>query len=289
MAWNDSADLRDKMAALEALFFSSLQVPDPNGAVARLAVTTTIDSESLTLAWNDLIGSLREWVGERVIKDLRARTITVTPKHYERTIGINKDHLADDKLGLCMENMRGLASLVQQDYRRKVVERLMAAFTDIGWDGKAILANDHPKDDGTTIDNLTSDALDATGLANAIQYFDSLVGVDGEPLYVQPDLLACGPAQRANAEALLKADRLASGATNVNFQRLDLLVDPGITSNNWFVLCTNGPVKPIRLVTRKLAEVRFDEPFGRNEYLAGVDARHAAVWTSYQFVWGSDG
>jgi len=291
MAWLDSSDLRAKMAALEAAFMDALQQADPKGVVARIAQETTIDSESVTIGWNDLIGTLTEWVGERKVRDLQARSITVTPRHWERTVGIDKDHLADDKLGLAMESMQRLAGIVALDYRVKLVAKLMAGFTDLGWDGKAIFAADHPIEvDGvaSTLDNLSDQNPDATGLAEALLYFDSLKAPDGSPLYVEPDLLVCGPEQRATAEATLKSDRLANGASNINFQRCDMLVDPGVTGTYWFLLSTSV-VKPVRLVKRKLAEVKFDEPYMLNQYLAGVDARHDALHTTYQVMWGSTG
>ena len=294
MGWLGGADLLAKQATLEAVFMAAMQNPDPKGVIARLASDITIDTESVVLAWNDLIGTMREWLGDRTIVNLQGRSITVTPRHWERSVGINKDHLQDDKLGLASETMNGLARVVQMDYRRKLVAKLMAGFTDLGCDGKAIFATDHPYVDAITgvagtIDNLSATNVSTALVDEAILYFDTLVSPDGSELYVEPDVAIVAPAQRAAWEAILLSPTLTGGAANPYYHRLDLIVDPGMTTKHAIIACTTGPVKPARLIKRKMAEVKFEEPFLRNEYLAGVDARHDAVLTSYQLMYGSTG
>lgn len=295
--WLGAADILEKQALLESVFFGGLQTPDPAGLVARVATEQNITTESVVLAWNDLIGTLNEWVGDRVAGNLKGRSVTLTPRHWEKSVKLNRDHFADDNLGLCRESMNGLSMTVNMDYRAKVAAELLYGFTRVGWDGKAIFANDHPYvRDGVagTIDNLSALNVGATGLAAAISYFDNLVGPDGGRLYVQPDLLVCAPGQRADAEALLKAPTGAAGATNIDYQRLDLMIEPGFTDKYWMVLCTRGPVKPVRLVKRQMAQMAWTglnpaEWQAQNDITAGVDARHDAIWTSYQFAWGSTG
>lgn len=292
--WIGAADLLAKQATLEAVFMSAMQNPDPKGLVARVAQEVSIDTESVTLTWNDLIGTMEEWIGDRTLSNLRNRSITLTPRHWQRAVNINKDHFADDKLGLASESMNGLAKVVMMDYRKKVAEKLLAGHTDIGWDGKTIFAADHPYVDAITgvagtIDNLSALNVSAAGLEEAVAYFDNLKGPDGSPLYVEPDTLIVAPGQRSDAEELIMRQFDSSGANNLWYQRFQLIVEPAFTDKYWCLLSTTGPVKPIKLVKRQMAEVRFDEPFMRNDISAGVDARHDAIWTSYQFAFGSTG
>lgn len=292
--WIGAADLLAYQKTLEAVFFSAMQNPDPKGLVARVAQETTIDTESVVLAWNDLIGTMREWVGDRVLTNLHGRTITLTPRHWERSVQINKDHFADDKIGLCAEQMNGLAKVVQMDYRKKVAEKLLAGFTDIGWDGKAIFAANHPYVDAITgvagtIDNLSAANVGAPLLEEAVAYFDNLKAPDGSPLYVEPDTWVVAPGQRSDAEELMLRQYDAAGGNNLWYGRFQLIVEPSFPNKYSVLLCTSGPTKPIRLVKRQMAEVLFDEPYMRNDIIAGVDARHDAIWTSYQFAFGSTG
>jgi phage major head subunit gpT-like protein len=51
-------------------------------------------------------------------------------------------------------------------------------------------------------------------------------GDGNRKLGITPDLLVCGPANRSKAEAMLKAQKNAAGADNVNYNKVELLVTP---------------------------------------------------------------
>jgi phage major head subunit gpT-like protein len=53
-----------------------------------------------------------------------------------------------------------------------------------------------------------------------------LKGDKGKPLGVKPTLLVCGPTQRAAALEVVKSERAANGATNINRDAVDVLVTP---------------------------------------------------------------
>lgn len=56
-----------------------------------------------------------------------------------------------------------------------------------------------------------------------------LVNGDGNrPLGVTPDLLVCGPNNQANFERILKAEKNAAGASNVNYNKVQLFVSPWV-------------------------------------------------------------
>ncbi|HHO59911.1 MAG TPA: hypothetical protein ENJ64_06675 [Thiotrichales bacterium] len=49
---------------------------------------------------------------------------------------------------------------------------------------------------------------------------------EGRPLGIMPNVLVCGPSNRAAAKSVIKAQRLANGASNTNFEAVELLVVP---------------------------------------------------------------
>lgn len=69
-------------------------------------------------------------------------------------------------------------------------------------------------------------ALDVNAFNAARLALETQRRPDGTPLPVKATHLVCGPSRRAEAEAILKAQYLANGATNVNYQAVDLVVDP---------------------------------------------------------------
>lgn len=291
MGWSDSAEIRAKMASLEQLFFDDLAAGVRQAIVSAIAIVSTIGAESVTFTWNDLLGGLREWIGKREYDDMQSRKITLIPRHWQKAVKIDKDHFADDLFDLAKETMLTLPGIVEEDYAIKVIRKLLDGYTDVGWDGVTIFSNSHPVADGTVIDNLTDAALDATSLAAAELYFGTMKAPTGDrKLRIQPDLLVTGPANEAACRALFDKDKLANGEANINYKRYQYMIDPEIEATDWFLLCTNKKVKPIRLVLRKLTDLVFDEAdFDENVVKAGVDARHDAVWTSYQLAYGSTG
>ncbi|WAR43605.1 Mu-like prophage major head subunit gpT family protein [Methylomonas rapida] len=70
--------------------------------------------------------------------------------------------------------------------------------------------------------------LDATNFADLYNRMLSQVGDGGIKLGTVPTLLVCGPTNRVAAENLLLRDRLATGETNINYKKVDLLVTPWV-------------------------------------------------------------
>jgi phage major head subunit gpT-like protein len=55
---------------------------------------------------------------------------------------------------------------------------------------------------------------------------ETVKGDGNRKLGITPDLLVCGPANRSKAEALLKAQKNAAGADNINYNKVKLVVTP---------------------------------------------------------------
>ena len=55
---------------------------------------------------------------------------------------------------------------------------------------------------------------------------ETVKGDGNRKLGITPNLLVCGPSNRSKAEALLKAQKNAAGADNVNYNKVELLVSP---------------------------------------------------------------
>jgi phage major head subunit gpT-like protein len=71
--------------------------------------------------------------------------------------------------------------------------------------------------------------LDATAFDAHLADMMAFTSDNGAKLGVKPTLMVVGPSNRAAAKVLLESQYLASGATNTNFQAVDLLVTPYLT------------------------------------------------------------
>jgi phage major head subunit gpT-like protein len=72
----------------------------------------------------------------------------------------------------------------------------------------------------------SSAALDAAGFAAADLMLSSFTKDYGQPLGVAPNLLVCGPSNKAAAKAVIEAQFIAGGGSNINYKSVDLLVVP---------------------------------------------------------------
>jgi phage major head subunit gpT-like protein len=72
----------------------------------------------------------------------------------------------------------------------------------------------------------SKDTLDQTNFDLAYASMLSLESDEGRPLGIMPDVLVCGPSQRAAANALLEAQFISGGTSNTNFKAVELIVVP---------------------------------------------------------------
>lgn len=73
---------------------------------------------------------------------------------------------------------------------------------------------------------MSKEALDAQSFNDAYKQLQSMKADGGRPLGIRPTLLVVPPALRAAALEVVKAERLANGATNVNREVVEVLDTP---------------------------------------------------------------
>ena len=64
--------------------------------------TTTIpmSTEVITMPFLEQLTGMREWIDDRVINNLRADRLSVTPRKFELTYGIPREAIEDDTYGI---------------------------------------------------------------------------------------------------------------------------------------------------------------------------------------------
>lgn len=110
-----------------------------------------------------------------------------------------------------------------------------------------LVAMTQPNDEGVFMDNIyrygadlrcnvgfglwqlahkSTATLTSANFDDAFAKMQSLKADGDRPLAITPTLLVVGPSNRAAAMAAIKAERSASGATNTNYNAVDLMVSP---------------------------------------------------------------
>lgn len=248
---------------------------------------------------NDLPG-VREWIGDRHVHQLTASGYTVKNRDWEITVGVDRNDIEDDNLGLYGTKAAVMADSTQRHYDELVFALLAAGFSSTCYDGQYFFDTDHPITDAagaeTTFANTDggsgnawfiaatgspllpiilqkrrdyqfvskdspnddgvfwqkkfyygADARYAVGYGLPQLCWGSKQTLDAthfntgyDALYAMPRdgggkiapskfVLFVGPSNRAAAEAVVGAQFLAGGATNVNYQKAELVVVPWLT------------------------------------------------------------
>ena len=266
----------------------------------KIAMRVQSGSRSNTYGWLGNWPGFREWVGDRVVKSMKAHSYAIPNKHFESTVGVDRDDIEDDEIGIYapMFEEMGRAAHVFPD--KLVFGLLKKGFETECYDGQYFFDTDHPvypEVDGTGTAVATSNMQEGSSTpwflldtsrslkplifqerkqpefvrrdkstddpvftSNQAQY-----GVDcrsnvgfglwqlafgskaeltkdnlnkaiasmqereadgGDPMGVNPTILVVPPSLRDVALELVKAERNAAGATNVNRNTVEVLVTP---------------------------------------------------------------
>lgn len=263
----------------------------------KVAMRVPSSTSQETYAWLGTTTRFREWVGDRVIQNLRSYDFTLKNLPFENTVGVNRDHIEDDQYNVYSPMIAQLGQDAREHPDEKVFSLLANGFAATGYDGQFFFDTDHPviQADGSTasvsntgggagtawflldtsrmvkplifqvrkdynfvaLDQETDEnvfmrkefvygvdarvnagyglwqlaygskqTLDTTNYAAARAAMMGMKGDNGKPLGVRPTLLVVPPALEKQGLEVLKAERDASGATNVYEGTANLLVTP---------------------------------------------------------------
>lgn len=110
----------------------------------RIATTVNSTTKQEEYGWLGTFPNIREWIGDRVINNIRNHSYTIRNKSYENTIGVDRDDIEDDNIGIFgpLFQEMGQATAVFPDLL--VWPFLKAGFTNLCYDGQYFFDTDHP-------------------------------------------------------------------------------------------------------------------------------------------------
>jgi phage major head subunit gpT-like protein len=131
-----------------------------------LAMLAPSSSTSNTYDWLGDFPDLREWVGDRVIKDMKENAYQIANKLYEGTVGIPRVNIEDDNVGTLTGRIRSMGESAARHPDKIIAALLQAGHTSLCYDGQYFFDIDHPvaaNHDGTgavtAVSNLQAGAL----------------------------------------------------------------------------------------------------------------------------------
>lgn len=260
-------------------------------------VATKVPSETgeESYKWLGKIPRMREWIGDREIQNLTGSDYTIKNKDFELTIGVDRNDIEDDKIGVYNPVVQDIAQSTATFPDSLVFKLLAEGFVNKCYDGQPFFSDAH-KIGKKTISNKSTKQLSIESYAEARRNMMSIKDENGESLKIIPDTLVVPPALEDTARKILFAEQI-DGTTNIYKDTASLLVVPELAGNDtaWYLLCTSKPLKPLIFQERKapkfdaLIDDKDENVFMRKQYLYGVHSRANAGYGFWQMAYGSTG
>ena len=117
--------------------------------VELIAMRSPSTGRSVDYKWLGDFPMMREWIGDRVIKDLSAFHYEIVNKPFESTIEVDRDDIDDDQIGVYVPMIQGLAQAAKQHPDILAFALLKLGFSTACYDGQYFFDTDHPVKDAS--------------------------------------------------------------------------------------------------------------------------------------------
>jgi phage major head subunit gpT-like protein len=136
------------LAALRTTFRNDFQRGLESVPKLRERVSTMVPSTTAlnTYGWLEGMPGMREWIGERLIHNLKERAYQLSNKTWESTVGVRREDIEDDNLGIYGPTMQMLGAEAGEHPELLVWDLLLAGFAatkGLAWDGQYFFDSDH--------------------------------------------------------------------------------------------------------------------------------------------------
>ncbi len=115
--------------------------PSQRDRVAMVVPSTTAESR---YGWLKSLSGMREWIGPRQVDNFAENAYSIANRHFEKTIGVDRNHIEDDNLGQYNTIFAHLGETVGALPETMVWDLLKLGFSTNGFDGQFFFDTDHP-------------------------------------------------------------------------------------------------------------------------------------------------
>lgn len=141
----------ENLAALHTMLsaaFTQGLAREQNTGFTELAFQAASNNKSNSYAWLRQLGSMREFVGDRVIEQMSGDTYTIVNKKWERTIAVLEDDIKDDQYGVYAPMAEDLGMAAMSHRAELLYDLLANGETEKCYDGQPFFSTSHPSEDG---------------------------------------------------------------------------------------------------------------------------------------------
>lgn len=278
--------IQDLFVGFSAAFKSGFGMAQPK--LAPLAMRVPSSSRTNHYPWLGLAPSLREWIGDRVVKSLGAYEYSLTNRKFESTVSVKRDDIEDDLTGTLspiFERMGQMAGL----HPDQLIAEAIAA-NPIGYDGVALFSTAHPTEGASDQSNL--DASDSNprwylaDLSKPIKpfvyqvrrdyEFKSFTSLDDRNVFERDEFEFGVSARAAVGVGLWQLIRASDGPITLGFDVSDIEANEAELNAAWVAMTTlvadNGEpmdIRPTHIFCPPNLEMAFKRLVGSPDYPTG--------------------
>jgi len=136
-----AAALASLQQGFNAAFLQGFGSVKPSWNQVAMRVPSSTKTENY--GWMKDLPGMREWVGQRVIHNLESAGAQLTNKNYEHTIGVDRNDIEDDRLGIYSPMFAMQGEIVAAHPDSLVWGLLPTGFAVKGFDGQYYFDTDH--------------------------------------------------------------------------------------------------------------------------------------------------
>lgn len=138
----NSTNLTILNRAFNSAFKDGFQTVTPQWERVATLVSSTTSEEKYT--WLGKTSKFREWVGDRVMQNLKLHDYTIRNKRFENTVTVDRDDIDDDKYGIYNMPMKELGESAAIHPDELVFKMLAVGDSTKCYDGQFFFDTDHP-------------------------------------------------------------------------------------------------------------------------------------------------
>lgn len=144
------------------------------GDAERVAMPVPSSVREETYGWLGVFPKMREWIGDRHIKNLQAHAYTVKNKDWESSVAVDRNDIEDDAYGVYTPVVAEMGRSSAVHYDELVFSLMALGFTTICYDGQYFFDTDHPVGSGS-VSNFGGGAGSAWYLLDATRVIKPLI------------------------------------------------------------------------------------------------------------------
>ena len=275
---------------------------EASGLLNRIAMTVSSMSAEERYTWLGAMPGMREFIGDRVIKNLSVSDWGVKNRKWEDTVGIPRESVERDTYGTYKPLLQEMGVVGRQQPDDLMWELLVNGFTKLCYTGKPFFGANHHQGvngDKGKFTNFVTKKFSRANFRIGRQNLLNRKNTEGRSMKLgRKLLLIVSPTYETEAWETVVADKLSNDANNPDKGKAELYVSTelgALSEHAWFLLELGRNIKPLVFqdevpfkITTKFRD-DDDNVFDRDEYVAGAYARNNVGYMLPELAYGSTG